>query len=115
MSAPSVPQKLRVALAGNPNSGKTSLFNALTGANQRVGNYPGITVERRVGSCSAEGLPTTVIDLPGTCSLAAGSPEERVAEQELLSGDLEVVVVVADATALNRPHGPRAQPLRAAR
>lgn len=96
------PSRLRVALAGNPNSGKTSLFNALTGANQRVGNYPGITVERRVGTCVAEGLSTTIIDLPGTYSLAAYSPEERVAEDELLSGDLDVVIVVADATALER-------------
>ena len=93
---------LRVGLAGNPNAGKTSLFNALTGANQRVGNYPGVTVERRVGTCHVAGRRVEIVDLPGAYSLAAYSPEERVAEAELLSGALDVVVVVADATALQR-------------
>lgn len=93
---------VRVALAGNPNAGKTSLFNALTGANQRVGNYPGITVERRVGHCTVGDRRLEIVDLPGTYSLAAYSPEERVAETELLSGALDVVVVVADATSLQR-------------
>ncbi len=93
---------LRVALAGNPNSGKTTIFNALTGSRQHVGNYAGVTVERRVGHYEHEGARVEVIDLPGTYSLSSYSPEERVAQQELLAGEVDVVVVVVDATALKR-------------
>lgn len=92
---------LRVALAGNPNCGKTSIFNALTGAHQHVANYAGVTVERRTGTCEMDGGPAEVIDLPGTYSLSAYSPEERVAEVELAT-ELDVVVVVADSTQLQR-------------
>ena len=94
-------RRLRVALAGNPNCGKTSLFNALTGARQHVANYPGVTVERRTGTFEIEGEPSDVVDLPGTYSLSAFSPEERVAEEELASGP-DVVVVVADSMQLQR-------------
>ena len=94
-------RRLRVALAGNPNCGKTSLFNALTGARQHVANYPGVTVERRTGTFEIEGEPADVVDLPGTYSLSAFSPEERVAEEELASGP-DVVVVVADSMQLQR-------------
>ena len=93
---------IRIALAGNPNSGKTSLFNALTGARQHVGNYPGITVEQRWGHYKSDGRRVDVVDLPGTYSLTSFSPEERVARDELLSGNHDVVVVVADSTALRR-------------
>ena len=93
---------LRVALAGNPNAGKTSIFNALTGAHQRVGNYSGVTVERRQGRYQDGELRVEVTDLPGTYSLSSFSPEEWVAQQELLWGSPEVVVVVADATNLSR-------------
>ncbi|NLH51195.1 MAG: ferrous iron transport protein B [Myxococcales bacterium] len=92
----------RIALAGNPNSGKTSLFNALTGANQHVGNYPGITVEKREGGYRDNGDHFQVIDLPGTYSLSTYSPEERIARREILQKDLAAVVVVADATNLDR-------------
>ncbi|MBI5509891.1 MAG: ferrous iron transport protein B [Deltaproteobacteria bacterium] len=91
----------RVALAGNPNCGKTSLFNALTGARQHVANYPGVTVERRTGSCAVDELRAEVVDLPGTYSLSSFSPEEKVAEDELMDGPA-VVVVVADSTQLQR-------------
>lgn len=104
-----VPRTPRVALAGNPNAGKTTLFNALTGANARTGNYPGITIDRRTGRwrlADAEGdLHVELLDVPGTYSLTARSKEEQVAVDALLPEDEpppEVVVVVADATALER-------------
>jgi ferrous iron transport protein B len=96
------PATLRVALAGNPNSGKTSLFNALTGSRQRVGNYAGVTVEKRVGHRNTDANRLEFLDLPGTYSLSSYSPEERVAQEELLRDDLDVVVVVADSTLLRR-------------
>ncbi len=96
------PATLRVALAGNPNSGKTSLFNALTGSRQRVGNYAGVTVEKRVGHRNTHTNRLEFLDLPGTYSLSSYSPEERIAQEELLRDDLDVVVVVADSTLLRR-------------
>lgn len=96
-------RRVRVALAGNPNCGKTTLFNALTGAHQHVGNYPGVTVERRDGRFMVrEGVEASLTDLPGTYSLTSLSPEERVAQDELLAGGHDVVVVVADSTNLQR-------------
>lgn len=92
---------LRVALAGNPNCGKTSLFNALTGTRQHVANYPGVTVERRTGAFALGEATAEVVDLPGTYGLSAFSPEERVAEEELAAGP-DVVVVVADSMQLQR-------------
>jgi ferrous iron transport protein B len=92
---------IRVALAGNPNCGKTSLFNALTGARQHVANYPGVTVERRTGRCEIDQFSLNVIDLPGTYSLSSFSPDERVAQDELTDAP-DVVVVVADSTQLER-------------
>ncbi|MBU0550490.1 ferrous iron transport protein B [Myxococcota bacterium] len=95
--------RLCVALAGNPNTGKTSLFNALTGERQHVGNYPGVTVEKRVGHHALEDKARLEIhDLPGTYSLNAYSPEERIAQDEILSGQYHVVVAVADASNLHR-------------
>jgi ferrous iron transport protein B len=101
VSAPLPAALLRVALAGNPNCGKTSLFNALTGARQHVANYAGVTVERRTGHCTIDERPVQVVDLPGTYSLSSYSPEERVAQDEL-TADPDVVVVVTDATQLDR-------------
>lgn len=92
----------RIALAGNPNAGKTSLFNALTGARQHVGNYPGVTVEKREGHFTFEERRYDVLDLPGTYSLTSFSPEERIAQDSLLEEGLDAVVVVADATNLSR-------------
>ena len=91
-----------VLLAGNPNCGKTTLFNALTGARQRVGNYPGVTVEKRSGKLKVGELNLHITDLPGTYSLSSYSPEERITQRELLAGDGEVVVLVVDATNLQR-------------
>lgn len=100
--------KLTVALAGNPNSGKTTIFNALTGLRQKVANYPGVTVEKKVGRCKLpDGSFCDIIDLPGTYSLISRSPDEQVA-MEVLRGirkDVkvpDVVIVVVDASNLQR-------------
>ena len=95
-------RKLRVALAGNPNTGKTSLFNALTGGHQHVGNYPGVTVERRDGERITEKVHFTFNDLPGTYSLNAWSPEERIAQDELLQRPPDVVITVVNAAEMRR-------------
>jgi ferrous iron transport protein B len=95
-------RSLSIALAGNPNSGKTTLFNVLTGSNQHVGNWPGKTVEKRFGRLSALDTEFEVVDLPGTYSLAAASPEESVARDYLLEETPDVVVLVVDATNLER-------------
>jgi ferrous iron transport protein B len=98
---------LTVALVGNPNTGKSTLFNALSGLRQRVGNYPGVTVELRRGKFSVEGATVDLIDLPGTYSLAARSPDEMVAV-DLLLGRManeprpDVVLSIVDATNLDR-------------
>ena len=91
-----------VALAGNPNSGKTTLFNHLTGSRQHVGNYPGVTVEKKEGSCRHRGTDIHVVDLPGTYSLTAYSQEERVARNFILEDKPDVVVDVIDASNLER-------------
>lgn len=91
-----------VALAGNPNCGKTSLFNALTGARHHVGNWPGVTVEKRSGSFEAGDLALEVVDLPGTYSLAARSEDERVATAFLAEPEVDVIVNVLDASNLER-------------
>ncbi len=99
---------LVVALAGNPNSGKTTIFNALTGMRQKVGNYPGITVAKKTGRCRLpSGREASVIDLPGTYSLVSRSPDERVAMEVLRGLRLDtptpdVVIVVVDASNLPR-------------
>ena len=96
----------RVALVGNPNSGKTALFNALTGAHQKVANYAGVTVERKEGLIrTADGQTVSVLDLPGTYSLRARSPDEEVTRDAVLgrlAGEVppDVIVCVADATNL---------------
>lgn len=92
---------LRVALAGNPNSGKTSLFNALTGARQHVANYPGVTVERRAGKLVLPNHSVELVDLPGTYSLTSYSVEEHIAQEHLLGTNHDVVVVV-DSSSLRR-------------
>ena len=93
---------ISVALAGNPNSGKTTLFNALTGARQHVGNYPGVTVEKREGKWVSEGESISVTDLPGAYSLTAYSLEEKVSRDFLLDNRQSVVIDVLDATNLER-------------
>ncbi len=102
------PPRLRVAIIGNPNTGKTTLFNALTGLRQRVGNFAGVTVERVEGAFKGpDGKRMTVLDLPGSYSLSAGSPDEQVALEVLLHRDADqwrpdVVLVVVDAVHLER-------------
>ncbi len=93
---------LTVALAGNPNCGKTTLFNALTGARHHVGNWPGVTVERRSGTFEQDGLTLEVVDLPGTYSLSARSEDERVAAQFLAAPEVDLVLNVLDASNLER-------------
>lgn len=95
-------QHASVALAGNPNAGKTTLFNALTGARQHVGNYPGITVERKEGVAMVAGREVRILDLPGTYSLSAYSPEELVARNVLVTERPQVVVGVLNASCLER-------------
>ncbi len=91
-----------VALAGNPNTGKSTVFNALTGLRQHTGNWPGKTVVRAEGVFASEGKRVKVVDLPGTYSLQAGSTDEEVARDFLLFGRPDVTVVVVDATRLER-------------
>ncbi len=93
---------LTIALAGNPNCGKTTLFNALTGARHHVGNWPGVTVERRSGTFEHGGATMEVVDLPGTYSLSARSDDERVASQFLASPEVDLVLNVLDASNLER-------------
>lgn len=106
---PTLPPKassLTIALVGNPNGGKTTLFNALTGATQRVGNWPGVTVERKRGYFTEAGTTIEVVDLPGTYSLtqasAASAVDERIAVQYMLSGEPAFVLNIVDASNLER-------------
>jgi ferrous iron transport protein B len=101
------PGRFTAALLGNPNTGKTTLFNALSGLNQRVGNYPGVTVETKKGSMVCAGRPCTLIDLPGTYSLSPRSPDEMVAVDVILGRQAgeprpDVLVCIVDASNLER-------------
>lgn len=91
-----------VALAGNPNTGKSTLFNALTGLKQRTGNWPGKTVSRAEGGFQFNAVRYKLVDLPGTYSLLSASHDEEVARDFLLFGTPDCTIVVADATALER-------------
>ena len=91
-----------VALVGNPNTGKTSIFNALTGMRQHVGNWPGVTVERKEGTLVQGGAEITIVDLPGIYSLGAASIDEQVAAEFILREKPELVVTVVDASNLER-------------
>ncbi len=91
-----------VALAGNPNSGKTTIFNALAGTHQHVGNYPGVTVEIKEGYLKHKGCDIKLVDLPGTYSLTAYSPEELVARNYVVEDKPDLVVDVIDASNLER-------------
>ena len=100
-------RKIKIALAGNPNSGKTTLFNAFTGLKQKVGNYPGITVEKKTGkSTLSTNVTAEIIDLPGTYSLFPKSMDEEVAQQVLCNNTdddyPDITVIIADATNLRR-------------
>jgi len=91
-----------IALAGNPNAGKSTIFNALTGANQHVGNWPGKTVAKKEGIFQIGDLTVTVVDLPGAYSLTAYSPEEVIARDFILQERPSLVVTVVDAANLER-------------
>ena len=100
-------KKIKIALVGNPNCGKTTLFNKLTGLNQKVGNFPGVTVEKRSGLCTmADGQKYEIIDLPGSYSLSSTSPDEKVVQDILLdtknASFPDVVILIADVTNLKR-------------
>jgi small GTP-binding protein len=95
-------RRIAIGLAGNPNVGKSAIFNTLTGSRQHVGNWPGKTIERAEGSFRYGGWEIRLVDLPGTYSLAAQSPEEIVARDYILSDEPDVVVDVVDATCLER-------------
>jgi len=91
-----------VALAGNPNSGKTTVFNNLTGARQHVGNWPGVTVEKKEGICRWKGRSIRIVDLPGVYSLTAYSPDEVIARNFIVEEKPDAVVDVVDASNLER-------------
>src|SRR5262245_20256102 len=107
MSIASTTKPLTVALIGNPNTGKSTLFSALAGVRQRVGNYPGVTVEKKLGRAEIHGREFTFVDLPGTYSLAPRSPDEMVAVDVLLGRrddvpPIDVVLCIVDASNLER-------------
>uniref|UniRef100_UPI0026EFD248 ferrous iron transport protein B n=1 Tax=Faecalibaculum rodentium TaxID=1702221 RepID=UPI0026EFD248 len=95
-------RELTIAFIGNPNCGKTTLFNAYTGANLKVANWPGVTVERVEGAIESHGRKIRLVDLPGTYSLSSFTMEEQVSRQFILSDQVDVVVDVADASSLER-------------
>ncbi len=95
-------RKLKIAIAGNPNSGKTSIFNKLTGSHQKVANYPGVTVEVKKGSYKWHGREIEVIDLPGTYSLSVRSEEERVARKYIVFEKPDLVINIVDSSNFER-------------
>lgn len=107
MSTPTEGATITVALLGNPNTGKSTIFSALVGVTQRIGNYPGVTVEKKLGTTQHAGRPFVVVDLPGTYSLAPRSPDEMVAVDVLLGRQADmatpdVIVCIVDACNLER-------------
>ena len=93
---------VNVAFIGNPNCGKTTLFNAFTGANLKVANWPGVTVEKKEGKTVYDGQEFKLIDLPGIYSLTSYTMEERVSRECILSDEVDVIVDVVDASSLER-------------
>ena len=93
---------LTFALAGNPNSGKTTLFNALTGSTAHVGNWPGVTVDKKEGICKKGGEPVNIVDLPGIYSLSPYTPEEVIGRNFLLEQNPDCIINIVDATNLER-------------
>ena len=94
--------RIHVALAGQPNAGKSTIFNLLTGLNQHVGNWPGKTVEQKIGSSTQADVTLNIVDLPGMYSLTANSPEELIAREYLLTQHPDVIVAIVDAAILER-------------
>lgn len=95
-------REMKLALVGNPNCGKTTLFNSLTGSNQYVGNWPGVTVEKKEGRASVDGKAVTVVDLPGIYSLSPYSMEEIVARDFIVSERPDAIINIVDATNIER-------------
>ena len=100
-------QTVKVALIGNPNTGKSTLFNALAGMNARIGNYPGVTVEKKIGRVEWSGLTIDLIDLPGAYSLSPRSLDELVSVEVLTGqhdevGPIDAIACIADASNLER-------------
>ena len=93
---------LTIALAGNPNAGKTTIFNSLTGLHQHTGNWPGKTVERKEGEIERDGIRIRIVDLPGAYSLTAYSPEEIIARDFIVEEHPDVIINVIDASNLER-------------
>ena len=91
---------MRIALVGNQNSGKTSLFNLLTGTNQKVGNWPGVTIERKSGILRTTNFE--IIDLPGIYSLSPFSPEEEIVRLFLIEEKIDLIINIVDSTAIER-------------
>src|SRR5690348_15768353 len=103
----SAKKNVHIALVGNPNSGKSSLFNALTGLNQKVSNFPGVTVDKKTGVCNlGDETSCTIIDLPGTYSLYPRRADEWIAYKVLMHADEDikpdVILLIADASNLKR-------------
>ncbi|MBL4573449.1 MAG: 50S ribosome-binding GTPase, partial [Gammaproteobacteria bacterium] len=94
----------KIALIGNPNCGKTTLFNLLTGANQKVGNWPGVTIEKKFGHFKLEDESVELVDLPGIYSLEQGYSgiDEKIAQDYLEQGDISLIINIVDATNLER-------------
>ena len=86
-----------LAIIGNPNSGKTTLFNRLTGSNQHVGNWPGVTVDRKTGHVCHDGVPVDLVDLPGIYSLSPYTQEEIIAREYVLSDECDGILNIVDA------------------
>lgn len=95
-------KKITIALLGQPNSGKSTLFNGLTGSNQHVGNWPGKTVEKKEGEFSYKGTTYKIVDLPGAYGLSANSDEEVITREYIESGKADLIAIMADASQLNR-------------
>lgn len=93
---------ITLGLIGNPNCGKTTLFNALTGTRQRVGNWPGVTVEKKIGTFQTSHQTLQLVDLPGTYSLSSTSPDEKITQDYLLSGEAHLVLNILDSSNLER-------------
>src|SRR5262245_58152203 len=105
LSQPATARQALALVAGNPNSGKSPLFNALSGSRTRVANYPGVTIDRRSATLTLDGGPVELTDLPGTYSLSARSAEEQIAVTSLLGRGVkrpDAILLVIDATALSR-------------
>jgi ferrous iron transport protein B len=93
---------ITIALAGNPNAGKSTIFNALTGLRQHTGNWPGKTVEKREGECEYQNIKIKIVDLPGAYSLTAYSPEEIIARDFIIGEQPDAIINVIDSTNLER-------------